>query len=187
MLHGWWQLDCNGCIYSHDLKLNLNMAPMKFRNGCRFVITFPCKITACCWEIPRGWFNINMSSYQYRKSHCGDNTTLWPSYLHNRISFTDKTTSLCWNRAQKLELVDIYSLNSDQEGILGKYRGWSKNSSFSTCTWALTLLHSIPALRINPKSSVNYVMPSPTGFPIAKSNIFCGNHMAAYHFSCGTC
>ena len=29
------------------------------------------------------WFNIKMSSYQYRKSHCGDKTILWPSYLHN--------------------------------------------------------------------------------------------------------
>ena len=52
---------------------------------------------------PGPWFNINMSSYQYRKSHCGDKTILrpsytkshcgdktilWPSYLHNEISYT---------------------------------------------------------------------------------------------------
>ena len=30
-----------------------------------------------------------MSSYQYRKSHCGDKTVLWLSYLHNGISYTD--------------------------------------------------------------------------------------------------
>ena len=29
-----------------------------------------------------------MSSYQYRKSHCGDKTILWLSYLHNGISST---------------------------------------------------------------------------------------------------
>ena len=37
-----------------------------------------------------------MSSYQYRKSHCGDKTILRPSCLHNGISYTGKTTSLYW-------------------------------------------------------------------------------------------
>ena len=45
------------------------------------------------------WFNTKMSSYQYRKSHCGDKTILRPSYLHNGISYTGKTTSLHWIRA----------------------------------------------------------------------------------------
>ena len=45
------------------------------------------------------WFNIKMSSYQYRKSHCGDKTILRPSYLHNRISYTGKMVSLYWIRA----------------------------------------------------------------------------------------
>ena len=39
-------------------------------------------------------FNIKMSSYQCRKSHSGDETILRPSYLHNGISYTGKTTSL---------------------------------------------------------------------------------------------
>ena len=43
---------------------------------------------------PGGWFNIKITSYQYRKSHCGDKTILRPSYLHNGISYTDKITSL---------------------------------------------------------------------------------------------
>ena len=47
-----------------------------------------------------GWFNIKMPSYEYRKSHCGDKTILRPSYLHNGISCTGKTTSLYWIRAQ---------------------------------------------------------------------------------------
>ena len=45
------------------------------------------------------WFNINMLSYQYRKSHCGDKTILRPSYLHNGISYTGKMASLYWIRA----------------------------------------------------------------------------------------
>ena len=39
-----------------------------------------------------------MSSYQYKESHCGDKTILWPSYLHNGISYTGKTTFLYWIR-----------------------------------------------------------------------------------------
>ena len=41
------------------------------------------------------WFNIKMTSYQNRKSHCGDKTILQSSYLHN----TGKMTSLYWIRA----------------------------------------------------------------------------------------
>ena len=44
-------------------------------------------------------FNIKMTSYQSRKSHCGDETILRPSYLYNGISYTCKMTSLNWIRA----------------------------------------------------------------------------------------
>ena len=50
----------------------------------------------CFFQEPWPWFNIKMSSYQYRKSHCGDKTILRPSYLHNGISYTGKTASLYW-------------------------------------------------------------------------------------------
>ena len=49
------------------------------------------------------WFNIKMSSYQYRKSHYGDKTILWSSHLHNGISYTVKTTSLYLIRALVLK------------------------------------------------------------------------------------
>ena len=49
---------------------------------------------------PGPWFNIKMSSYQYRKSHCGDKTVVRSSYLHNGISYTGKATSLYWIRGQ---------------------------------------------------------------------------------------
>ena len=45
-------------------------------------------------------FNIKMSSYQYRKSHCGDKTVVRSSYLHSGISYTGKMTSWYWIRAQ---------------------------------------------------------------------------------------
>ena len=48
------------------------------------------------FEEPLPWFNNKIPSYQYRKSHCGDKTILRPSYLHNGISYTDKTTALYW-------------------------------------------------------------------------------------------
>ena len=47
-----------------------------------------------------GWFSIKMTSYQCRKSHCGDKTILRPSYLYNGTSYTDKMTSLYWIKAQ---------------------------------------------------------------------------------------
>ena len=40
-----------------------------------------------------------MSSYQYRKSHCGDKTVVRSFYLQNGISYTGKMTSLYWIRA----------------------------------------------------------------------------------------
>ena len=45
-------------------------------------------------------FNIKMSSYQNRKSHCGDTTVVRSSYLHNGISYTGKMSSLYWIWAQ---------------------------------------------------------------------------------------
>ena len=46
------------------------------------------------------WFNIKMSSYQYRKSHCGDKTVVRSFYLHNGISYIGKMASLYWFRPQ---------------------------------------------------------------------------------------
>ena len=45
-----------------------------------------------------GWFNINISSYQYRKSHCGDKMIFQLSYLHNGSSYTGNTTFFILNQ-----------------------------------------------------------------------------------------
>ena len=41
-------------------------------------------------------FNIKMSSYQCRKSYCGNKMVVRSSYLHNGISYTGKMSSLYW-------------------------------------------------------------------------------------------
>ena len=53
-------------------------------------------LASLCGKSSGPWFNIKMSSYQYRKSHCGDKTVVRSSYLHNVISYTGKMTSLYW-------------------------------------------------------------------------------------------
>ena len=55
-----------------------------------------CKV----WKSSGPWFDIKMSSHQYRKSHYGDKTILRPSYLHHAISNAGKMSSLYWIRAQ---------------------------------------------------------------------------------------
>ena len=52
---------------------------------------------------------MKKTSYQCRKSHCGDKTILRPSHLHNYISYTGKMTSLYWIRA----LIKIKHVISD--------------------------------------------------------------------------
>ena len=44
----------------------------------------------------RPWFNIKMTSYQNRRSHCGDKMVARLSYLHNGISYNGKMSSLYW-------------------------------------------------------------------------------------------
>ena len=63
----------------------------------QFIMSQYCKAN-CMTTGP--WFNIKMTSYQYRKSHCGDKTILRPSYLPNGISYAGKITSLYWIKAQ---------------------------------------------------------------------------------------
>ena len=60
------------------------------------------RLVALVKKGPGPRFNIKMTSYQYMKSHCGDKTILRPSYLHNGISYTGKTTSLYWIKAQDI-------------------------------------------------------------------------------------
>ena len=73
---------------------NFLVTPSVCRRPMRLIVRFDCSLA------PGPWFNITMSSYQYRKSHCGDKTILRPSYIHHGISYTGKTTYLYWIGAQ---------------------------------------------------------------------------------------
>ena len=63
-----------------------------------------------------------MTSYQYRKSHCGDKTAVRSSYLHNGISYTSKMTSLYWIRAQVVFAVSVVFWPSSQSMF---YLSWN--------------------------------------------------------------
>ena len=72
-------------------------------------------------------FNINMPSYQYRKSICGDKAVVRSSYLHNGISYAGKMTSLYWIRA-----LDINGHGIDI--FLTEYSSLdTRNVSFKVC------------------------------------------------------
>ena len=66
-------------------------------------------------------FNIKMSSYQYRKSHCGDKTVVRSSYLHNGISYTSKMSSLYWIGAQVAARRSFPAHQLQATFMLGKY------------------------------------------------------------------
>ena len=59
----------------------------------------------------RGLNQYKDAILQYRKSHCGDKTILRPSYLHNGIPYTGKTTSLYWIGAQRDMLIWTLFIN----------------------------------------------------------------------------
>ena len=44
------------------------------------------------------WFDIKISSYQYRKSRCGDKTIVRSSYLHSWISYAGKMSAFILNQ-----------------------------------------------------------------------------------------
>ena len=60
-----------------------------------------------------------MPSYQYRKSHCGDKTILWPSYLHNGISYVGNMTFLNYIRALVAQDVPDSKVHGAHLGPLG--------------------------------------------------------------------
>ena len=105
---------------------------------CTYIIRW------CCIGIlsirSGGWINTKMSSYQYRKSHCGDKTILWPSYPHNGISYTDKMTSSYWIRAlDTVALSYVYNGNPYSGKIRVFILKWcSYMDSYAVCRCSST-------------------------------------------------
>ena len=81
----------NRCSYMYIFCVSCNSGKTQFALGLLLVKHMK----------PGPWFNIKMSSYQYRKSHCGDKTVVRSSYLHSGISYTGKMSSLYWISAQE--------------------------------------------------------------------------------------
>ena len=88
---------------------------------------------------PRPWFNnIKMSSFQYRKSHCGDKTVVRSSYLHNGISYTGKMISLYWIGAQSINnhgsdlVIPEYSCLSTRRIKTVKHTKFNQNIDISS-------------------------------------------------------
>ena len=90
---------------------------ISFTKGQWCGVMFPL-MSACAnnrinsWEAgelrcPGPWFNIKTSSYQYRKSHCGDKTVVRSPYLQNGISNTGKMVSFYWIRALVVMNIDV--------------------------------------------------------------------------------
>ena len=84
-------------LYLHHSSKQSNNSPALLRNMEKCLKMILKKYLIAWYPGPQ--FNIKMTSYQYRKFHCGDKTILRPSYLHNRISYTGKMISLYWIRA----------------------------------------------------------------------------------------
>ena len=79
---GWWFETPSRSLWHH-------------RNVISFRVTL-LALCHCRWKDSGPWFNINMSSYQHRKSHRGDKTVVRSSYLHSGISYTGKMIYLYW-------------------------------------------------------------------------------------------
>ena len=98
------------------LPLGLQRARLAFcpAPGGVFVLPATCPLTGISMG-PGPWFNIKMSSYQYRKSHCGDKTVVRSSYLHNGISYTGQYEQFSCLRFYGFEIPQTIFLKSIQE------------------------------------------------------------------------
>ena len=99
----------------------------------------------------RGRFNIKMSSYQYRKSHCGDKMVVRSSYLHNGISYTGKMSSLYCRVTVKYIMIqnktliyiwDIFKGNNCKYNHPGQCSLYD-NYSLYFILWRMKSLHMI--------------------------------------------
>ena len=116
-----------------------------------FVVCIDIGITEM-WRLPRGWFSMNMPSYQYRNSYCGDKTILCPSYLHNGIPYTGKMNYLFWIWAQVTDSLQCHPLlirhspgqsSAPSDGMLVT---WEPADRASSLLQAITSNPQLPAI-----------------------------------------
>ena len=103
----------------------------------------------CIAHGPR--FNIKMSSYQYRKSHCGDKTVVRSSYLHNRVSYTGKLAYLYWIGARAIPWISAYKLVIGLSPInFSEISAHVQILLSRKCIWICRLLAKISAILFRP-------------------------------------
>ena len=113
-------LSDNRGTYVSRISTHIDTAPATNYNKQHWILIIMqqnCQITCCARQhtmdsvlkstkLPGPWFNIKMSSYRYRKSHCGDKTVVRSSYLHNGICYTGKMSSSYWIGALTMSRLD---------------------------------------------------------------------------------
>ena len=103
---------------------------------------------------PGPWFNIKITSYQYRKSPCGDKTIFRPSYLHNGISYTGKT-SIYWIWGQYLTTTKPNCVHISLKYPVPEISSWSSagpdcwGNWWVSCSFSLNHMVSIKILNTN--------------------------------------
>ena len=109
-LNGWYFEDDISGIYVSKLLCLPDIQNYGFffiylyrmwKNGCPYWLAQLVVLLAIFvwqWEMlsSEGWFNMKTLSYQYRKSHSGDNIFIKPSHLDNGISYAGKMESWYW-------------------------------------------------------------------------------------------
>ena len=105
----------------------------------------PCEASKplCPGTITGPRFNIKMSSYQYRKSHCGDKTVVRSSYLHNGISYTGKMASLYWFSPQVPDVTKYKTILVDIQGVVFMEGSAQNCSNSSHCSFALNHQYNV--------------------------------------------
>ena len=73
-------------------------------------------------------FTMKMTSYQYRKSHCGDKTILRPSYLHNGISYTSYVV---------MEFIGSFSFQGRISTIYVALSCWKMEENWNMLVWCV--------------------------------------------------
>ena len=66
----------------------------------------------CSLAWPVSLFNTEMSSYQYRISHCGDKAVVSSSYVQNAISYTDENATIHWINPRVVLAFDFFGISS---------------------------------------------------------------------------
>ena len=87
-----WKQPCMSYASSCAVVLTPSQTPHSSpRRGEIWVVFYELNLQFMfCFKPSGPWFNMKISSYQYRKSHCGDKTIWRLSYLHNGISILIK-------------------------------------------------------------------------------------------------